>query len=185
MSTPRTLKEIDAEIAQTKKEIETVRGSETEVYARIVGYYRSVRNWNKGKRNEYDQRKMFVYDSESTDDTAVIAENMTVNCAQPACEETSCCESEQPVLNKQAVRYELFIRQTCPNCPPVKEYMARITIPGDAFDVDSEAGFAKAQELGIMAAPTVVVYNAYDAEIGRAHNVQELESIFEAEAALC
>ncbi|MCQ2594296.1 MAG: hypothetical protein MJ196_03445 [Treponemataceae bacterium] len=184
MSTPRTLKEIDAEIAQTKKEIETVKGSETEVYARIVGYYRSVRNWNKGKRNEYDQRKMFEYKSEITGETAETENIIVTNIAQPACE-NSCCENEQPVLNKQAVRYELFIRQTCPNCPPVKEYMAHITIPGDAFDVDSEAGFAKAQELGIMAAPTVVVYNAYDAEIGRAHNVQELEAIFEAEAALC
>ena len=184
MSIPRTLKEIDAEIAQTKKEIETVKGSETEVYARIVGYYRSVRNWNKGKRNEYDQRKMFEYKSEIPGEPAETENIIVTNIAQPA-RENSCCENEQPVLNKQAVRYELFIRQTCPNCPPVKEYMARITIPGDAFDVDSEAGFAKAQELGIMAAPTVVVYNAYDAEIGRAHNVQELEAIFEAEAALC
>ena len=37
-----------------------VCGSETEVYSRIVGYYRSVRNWNKGKREEYKERKMFA-----------------------------------------------------------------------------------------------------------------------------
>ncbi|MHB0854142.1 MAG: ribonucleoside triphosphate reductase [Rectinema subterraneum] len=35
-------------------------GAETEVYSRIVGYYRSVRNWNKGKREEYKERKMFA-----------------------------------------------------------------------------------------------------------------------------
>jgi anaerobic ribonucleoside-triphosphate reductase len=33
---------------------------ETEVYARIVGYYRAVRNWNAGKKEEYKYRKDFV-----------------------------------------------------------------------------------------------------------------------------
>lgn len=55
----RTLAEIDAEIAATKEALNNVHGTETEVYARIVGYYRAVRNWNKGKRDEFDHRKMF------------------------------------------------------------------------------------------------------------------------------
>jgi hypothetical protein len=29
----------------------------TEVYSRIVGYLRPVSQWNKGKKEEYDQRK--------------------------------------------------------------------------------------------------------------------------------
>ncbi len=29
----------------------------TEVYSRIVGYYRPVQNWNRGKREEFSQRK--------------------------------------------------------------------------------------------------------------------------------
>jgi hypothetical protein len=32
------------------------------VYTRIVGYYRSLKNWNKGKRDEYEQRKTFSID---------------------------------------------------------------------------------------------------------------------------
>ncbi|MGM0595566.1 MAG: anaerobic ribonucleoside-triphosphate reductase [Myxococcota bacterium] len=35
-----------------------VKVIETEVYSRVVGYYRPVRNWNKGKRNEFSQRKL-------------------------------------------------------------------------------------------------------------------------------
>lgn len=31
----------------------------TEVYSRIVGYFRSVRLWNKGKKEEFNQRKTF------------------------------------------------------------------------------------------------------------------------------
>lgn len=55
----RSVAEIDSEIARVKREMEDARGAECEVYARIVGYYRAVRNWNKGKREEYKERKMF------------------------------------------------------------------------------------------------------------------------------
>ena len=30
-----------------------------EVYSRIVGYFRPVRNWNKGKRQEFSDRKVY------------------------------------------------------------------------------------------------------------------------------
>ncbi|PIP26663.1 MAG: hypothetical protein CO140_03475 [Candidatus Moranbacteria bacterium CG_4_9_14_3_um_filter_40_7] len=32
----------------------------TEVYSRVVGYIRPVEQWNKGKREEYNDRKEFV-----------------------------------------------------------------------------------------------------------------------------
>lgn len=31
----------------------------TEVYSRVTGYVRPVGNWNKGKREEFKDRKMF------------------------------------------------------------------------------------------------------------------------------
>lgn len=34
-------------------------GAETEVYSRVVGYHRPVKNWNKGKREEFKERKIF------------------------------------------------------------------------------------------------------------------------------
>lgn len=33
----------------------------TEVYSRIVGYYRPVQQWNKGKRAEYHARKTYKF----------------------------------------------------------------------------------------------------------------------------
>ena len=30
-----------------------------EVYSRIVGYFRPVNQWNKGKREEFDERKEY------------------------------------------------------------------------------------------------------------------------------
>ena len=32
----------------------------TEVYSRIVGYFRPVQNWNIGKKQEFEDRKEFV-----------------------------------------------------------------------------------------------------------------------------
>ncbi len=39
-----------------------VCGGPTEVYSRVVGYYRPVRNWHKGKREEYRQRREYAVD---------------------------------------------------------------------------------------------------------------------------
>lgn len=36
-----------------------------EVYSRIVGYFRPVRQWNKGKRVEYADRRVYVYVEEA------------------------------------------------------------------------------------------------------------------------
>jgi hypothetical protein len=38
-----------------------VQGTQTEVYTRIVGYYRSVKNWNLGKKEEYKHRVTFNF----------------------------------------------------------------------------------------------------------------------------
>ena len=33
--------------------------AECEVYSRVVGYLRPVQNWNKGKKEEFKERKTF------------------------------------------------------------------------------------------------------------------------------
>jgi ribonucleoside-triphosphate reductase len=38
-----------------------VCGSECEIYSRVVGYLRPVKQWNKGKKEEYNLRKEFVF----------------------------------------------------------------------------------------------------------------------------
>jgi len=34
-------------------------GLKTEIYSRVCGYHRPVSNWNKGKREEFKDRKTF------------------------------------------------------------------------------------------------------------------------------
>ncbi len=42
-------------------------GAETEVYSRVVGYHRPVKNWNKGKREEFKDRKTYAVDQVACD----------------------------------------------------------------------------------------------------------------------
>ena len=37
-----------------------------EVYSRIVGYLRPLRNWNEGKRQEFEDRQTFRVSEEAT-----------------------------------------------------------------------------------------------------------------------
>lgn len=37
-------------------------GQPTECYSRVCGYFRPVKNWNKGKREEFKDRKTFNVD---------------------------------------------------------------------------------------------------------------------------
>lgn len=175
----RDLETVEAEIAKTQEALENVKGTETEVYARIVGYYRSVRNWNKGKRDEYSHRKMFVYDGPESDPERTVTPAVQ-EVAEPQTEDAVAAVSDSDITS-----YEFFARKTCPNCPPVKAYLAGVSIPGTYVDVDSEEGLARAAELGVFAAPTVIMYNAAGEEIARAHNAQELDVAMHAAPVTC
>lgn len=167
----RTLDQVEAEIAQTKEALANAKGRDTEVYARIVGYYRSVRNWNKGKRDEYDQRKQFVYNGENT--SANVVKDAPLYKEEVEKIEEPVCVCEYGDITS----FEIFTRKTCPNCPPVKEYMANIALNRVDIDVDTEEGIARAGELGVFAAPTVVFFDANGNEVARAHSVSELAEI--------
>lgn len=174
--TQRTLEQIDAEIAQVQKDLNDVHGTQTEVYARIVGYYRAVRNWNKGKADEFKHRKMFTLEASNRYDGAP-----EVKAVKPTKKET---KKETSVTSGAIASYELFVRKTCPNCPPVKQYMANVNLEGNMIDVDTPEGLSQAALKGVFAAPTVIVYDENHNEIARGHNVEELTAIFEPVAAL-
>ena len=63
--------EIDDTLQSLKQELASVQGTETEVYTRIVGYYRAVKNWNLGKKEEYKVRKTYMQTSDVPVSTVV------------------------------------------------------------------------------------------------------------------
>ncbi|MBD3248637.1 ribonucleoside triphosphate reductase [Candidatus Woesearchaeota archaeon] len=59
-------------------------GEATEVYTRIVGYYRPIQNWNKGKKEEYKDRVEFKEDkSLNTDFKSKIQESVEKKMEKP------------------------------------------------------------------------------------------------------
>ena len=164
----RTLAQIEQEIAETKAALENVHGTETEVYARIVGYYRAVKHWNKGKRDEYDMRKMFTLEASKA---TSVKETAEIKIEEPV-------KEAQPVMTTESVTYEMYTRKTCPNCPPVKDFISTIDMPGRSINVDTEEGLAEAAKNGVFATPTVILYNEAGVETARCHNVEELEAVF-------
>lgn len=46
-----------------KEEFKKVKIIPCEVYSRVVGYFRPVKNWNPGKQQEFKERKTVKIDS--------------------------------------------------------------------------------------------------------------------------
>jgi len=122
-------------------------GKETEVYSRITGYYRPVKNWNDGKLQEFRDRK--TYDvSGSIDDHA----------------EHECCHHEENPGKTPAVsEILLFTTPTCPNCKMAKMMLDKEGIAYRNIDATEQKDLALAY--GIDHAPVLLVPNgtAFDA----------------------
>ncbi len=163
---------IDNKINELRKKMAEVQGTNTEVYTRIVGYYRSVNNWNKGKRDEYDKRKLFSQPDK------INLQNAAETAMSPSLNKTA--ETKTAVLSESSAPagYIFFYRTTCPNCPPVSNWLKNSHLKGEAINVDDKAGFDKAAEYQIFASPTVVFLNEEGKEMYRATNTKALDAIF-------
>ncbi len=161
----RTVEAIDREIAECKEELANVKGRETEVYTRIVGYYRAVKNWNKGKKSEFKQRVCFEPDFAET-------AKKEAETASPA-----------PVSADSPASFIYFTKKTCPNCPAVKEYVEKLDIKHTGYVVDTAEGLEKAREYNVFAVPTVIFFDAAGKELYRAYNVKEIKAKLEAPVA--
>lgn len=157
---------INAQIAELRQQRSEVKGTQTEVYARIVGYYRSVRNWNLGKKEEYGKRLNFENITPSTAPKTPLAPVLKV--VSPS-EETAQQGDGVPAS------YLYFFRKTCPNCPPVARVLETSGLAGRHIDVDRESGITEASRYDITAAPTVVVLDAAGEEIGRGSSAGAVE----------
>lgn len=171
------LETIEQKLEELKKAQAQVVGTETEVYTRIVGYYRSVRNWNRGKKEEYNYRRLF-----SPEQGSPQAHTRELN--QQA--EQAPLQGDQGELDfprdGQGLHYIYFYRTTCPNCPSVKQWLAESSLQGRAFNVDEDRGYEEAVKFQIYASPTVVFIDQEGNEVCRATSVESLDTIFSGEA---
>jgi ribonucleoside-triphosphate reductase len=175
-------KSIEARLVELKGQLEHVEGTPTEVYSRIVGYYRSVRNWNAGKREEYGQRRVFDMPTSLPVGKASLAAPELKAAPQPKAAIAPKAEPLFEAAAAQALEPELrdgvivFTREACPNCPPVKNYVVASGMKALFIDVDEEAGLALARERGVMATPTVLGLDGEGRESFRAFDLAGLRS---------
>ena len=116
-----------------------VCGEEAEVYSRITGYYRPVKNWNEGKSQEYKNRT--TYD----------IPNSTLKKGEKAVEKV--VEEIKESTSKTPSGAYLFTTKTCPNCKVAKEFLKDV----DYQVVDAEENPELSGEFGVMQAPTLVL----------------------------
>ena len=116
-------------------------GEEAEVYSRITGYYRPVKNWNDGKAQEYKDRK--VYDIANSHLTHDVTEN-------DACE----CVKADAVVELADSTY-LFTTATCPNCKIACSLLDKAGVAYEKLLANEYADLVN--EFGVKQAPTLVV----------------------------
>ena len=77
-------------------------GKEAEVYSRITGYYRPVKNWNDGKTQEFKDRKVYDINHSHLRRAGRAGSQVTVD--------------STPAQKADSDELLLFTTRTCPNC---------------------------------------------------------------------
>ena len=140
-------------------------GNTTEVYSRITGYYRPVRNWNDGKSSEFENRKtyepeeLFSINRNLLDEAGVDLPRVGTQTLGRANEVTTA--TSKPDTDKLI----LVTTKTCPNCQSAKNYLNQAGIEYDVILADEADGAEIAGQYNISAAPTLIVQSGEEAEL--------------------
>ncbi len=116
-------------------------GEDAEVYSRITGYYRPVRNWNAGKTQEYKERKEYVIDVDGL-------KNVNKDCVK---EEVKAQSGNGGLADGNY----LFASPTCPNCKIAYSLLEKAQYPYTKIMATDNVKLTNS--LGIKQAPTLVV----------------------------
>ncbi len=137
-----------------------VCGQEAEVYSRITGYYRPVKNWNAGKTQEYKNRTS--YD---------VANSALKKGEKAVAKIVAAVEKKR---EEQEAGVYLFTTKTCPNCKIAKEFLKGM----DYETVDAEENPELTEEFGVMQAPTLVVVK--DGKVQKFVNASNIKKFVDA-----
>jgi len=126
-------------VKELKNQKDKLQNAYIDTYTRIVGYYRPVRNWNKGKQAEYAERATF--------EKSIVAGKFTLD-DTPTLEPTT---TEVP--STQAVF--LFWKNSCPNCIMPKAWAA--SNPGLVTVISVDENPEYIDKYNLMATPTLIL----------------------------
>lgn len=140
-------------------------GKATEVYSRITGYYRPVRNWNDGKSSEFENRKTYEPEELFSVNRNLLEE---AGVDEPRIGTQTLGRAnrvEAPKSNSDAEKVILVTTKTCPNCQAAKNYLNQAGIEYDVILADEADGAEIAVQYSISSAPTLIVQSGEEAEL--------------------
>lgn len=139
------------DIKELKKHRDMLSKVKTEVYSRIVGYYRPVSNWNIGKAQEFIERVLFK-----------TPEKMPL-------------EAEKTATGP--VEVFLFWKNSCPSCSIPKAWVVANTGLVTVINVDENPEYI--DKYNLRATPTLVLASADTIELvwGTSEIISVLELI--------
>ena len=130
-------------------------GAETEVYSRITGYYRPLKNWNDGKAQEFKERKTYRVQADNcmSDKSKTIEKKVAASLSKSEVKKVA---AEKVTKSSTAMKQpQLFTTKTCPNCKMAKMLMKKNHFAYQEIDAEENAALAKKYE--IKQAPTLLV----------------------------
>ncbi len=134
-------------------------GEKTEVYSRITGYYRPVQNWNDGKAQEYNDRKVYdVAHSKLTHDGTV-------------------CDDTHANSHATATGTFLFATPTCPNCKVACSTLDKAGVKYEKLYANEHTDLVNA--FGVKQAPTLVIAKA-DGTVEKYQGVSDIRKYLNA-----
>ncbi len=121
-------------------------GEKAEVYSRITGYYRPVQNWNDGKMQEYQDRKLY--------DVTQSHMKWKGTAAELTFDEVVADKEANKMTLEKAI---LFTTHTCPNCQMAIRQLNQAGVEYQVIYAEDQPELAKS--FGIVSAPTLVLPN--------------------------
>ena len=109
------------------------------MYSRITGYYRPVKNWNDGKTQEFQDRKVYNIGSSTLRRAGMAGAQVTVE-----------TQSAAPVSGP----LQLFATRTCPNCAQAEKLLQEAGIPYQKVLAEEHPELTV--RYGVRQAPTLV-----------------------------
>lgn len=197
----RDIHTIEQELETKRQELTRLKGTETEVYARIVGYYRSLNNWNRGKREEFDHRRTFAVDSclnhaaaegpkplvrimEAVDlNPVVLVSNKDRPISPGRSSATPGTATAADSHHATTATYRYYYRATCPGCTAMKAVIEDLNLTVRSIDVDEPEGFSEAAADVVTATPQLIALDQSGAEVWRTGDPRQVVGLAAARSA--
>lgn len=155
-------------------------GEVCEVYSRITGYYRPIKNWNDGKAQEFEDRKEYVIKEKTSIDKFVdavghvgetVKEKMVEisdTIKESFCASCGISQDEDVMEDTNEVDKGMILLTTpvCPNCKIVKAFLeSHKQFVVKEMDATEGEGKSLSKKLRVLQAPTLVVYENDDTKV--------------------